>query len=147
LLQTPLTQLANTAQALPQAPQLLRSCISSIQMPAHKVSCGAQKLHLPPWQCVPPPHLVPHAPQLFESTVRSAHAAIGTAVVAAQSATVSEPTGAQAHAPFVQAAPGGQTLPQVPQLYGSAFVFTHVRTFLKGHIVVAPMHVHPPMGA
>jgi hypothetical protein len=109
------------------------------------MSCAPQT-HWPPWQCVPPPHLVPHVPQLFESTVRSAHAGIGTEVVAGQSVTVSEPTGAQAHAALVQTAPGGQALPQVPQLYGSAFVFTHVRTFLKGHIVVAPVHVHPPTG-
>jgi hypothetical protein len=146
-LQTPLTQFATPVHALLQDPQLSRLFVLSTQALAlaHRLS-GDPQTHLPPAQSVPPPHLVPHAPQLFESAVKSVHAPLGVVSVGAQRITVSEPTGVQPQTPLVQSAPGGQTLPQRPQLFGSALVFTHVMMRLIGHMVVGPAQVHPPMG-
>ena len=83
--------------------------------------------------------MVAHDPQLLESTLRSAHSP-------PHKATMSAPEGEQEHFPFVQSAPGGHCMPQVPQLLGSLSVLTQVIVPFTGHMAVAPAQPHPPMG-
>ena len=65
------TELAGTAQTLPQAPQLLGSKRGSTHAPAQATSGVAQlATHLPEEHSWPAPHAEPHAPQLAGSPIR-----------------------------------------------------------------------------
>jgi hypothetical protein len=93
-------------------------------------------MHMFPAQCWPAAHLMPHAPQLLESIVRSAHMLL-------HRAATSVPLGVHAHMLLTQSAPGAHLLPHAPQFCGSLLVLTHT-------VVPAGApgtgHMTPPLG-
>ncbi len=86
---------------------------------------------------MPPAHLFPHVPQLFESIVTSAQAPL-------QINATSVPLAWQVQTLLVQSAPAGHCFPHAPQFCGSVVVLRHVMTPATGHIVVLPLQVHRP---
>jgi hypothetical protein len=149
--QTPPTQLAPVWQVLPQAPQLAGSLVSSTHVLLQSLS-GVAHVHTPAAQCVPAGHLLLHAPQLTESTLRSAQAPLpatrGSTPQMASTSVGLVAGGLQVHAPLTQSAPGGHLVPHAPQLFGSLALLTHVIVIVAptGHIDVAPVHMHTPLG-
>jgi hypothetical protein len=69
--QSPVTQSSSESQAVPQAPQLRRSLLTSWQRPLQKAwPAGHAVEQAPPWHTEPAAQTRPHAPQ-FASSVES----------------------------------------------------------------------------
>jgi hypothetical protein len=105
---------APTAQALPQAPQLLALVVVSTHCPLHSV-CPVGHAQLPLPQVCPLAQTLPQAPQLLASLLVFTQALpqkVCPAVV-------------QAHAPLTQERPPPQTVPQVPQFDESVCELMH----------------------
>jgi len=113
-----------TEQALSQAPQLLRSSCTGMQLPPHteySESAQVSELQVPPMHATPPVQTMPHPPQLNVSCVRSAHVSAHSTWPDGQVQTPlrqlwSGAQGGQLHTPPTQLEPLGQALPQAPQL-------------------------------
>ena len=56
---------------MPHAPQLEVSLVVSTHDAPQAVLLPQSVLQVPPWQNLPGPHIVPHAPQFFESELKS----------------------------------------------------------------------------
>lgn len=132
--QLPATHSSSTAQRLPQPPQFRGSVRSSTQrlphvrVPAGQVATQAPRAH----RGVPPPHVVPHAPQLA-----------GSLRVFTQPAPQSVRPGRHSHTPPAQASSSAQVVPQSPQRVGSFAKSKHSAP-APGHACVPAAQVHAP---
>src|SRR5882724_11121509 len=107
-------------QALPQLPQLETSCSRSTQDPSQDALSPQSLPHVPLSHTSPAAHFLPQAPQLSLLEPVSTHCP----------AHIDKPSlQAMPHLPAAQTAeppgPAGQTLPQPPQLLGSASKLRH----------------------
>jgi hypothetical protein len=141
----PLLQLRPCAHALPQAPQFFGSVILLVQplqqsgvAPEHCVPHAPQfsasvavLLHIPPQHVSAPLHGAPQPPQFSPSVRGSTHCPPQISRGAGQPFE---------QAPSTHAFPVPQSLPQLPQFFGSLFVFVHTAP----HAVALPGHVHTP---
>jgi len=108
------------AQLFPHVPQLARSDCRLTHCPLQSV-CPEGHPHAPFVHCWPPVHAVSHEPQCIESVCRLTQALLQFVSVGPESvAHVST------HVLFKQlGVAAGQLVPQLPQFFGSVFVFTH----------------------
>jgi len=103
---SPLLHACPLGQAVPQAPQFIRSVLMSTQPPEHSVSPPVQEsLQAPSEHTCPAGHTVPHAPQLATSLPVSMQVPPHAARPAWHP-----------HTPALQVVPAGHALPQLPQL-------------------------------
>jgi hypothetical protein len=96
---------------LPQPPQLFESFVVFTHAPLHVVGTPAGHAHVPLLQFPPNGHCTPHMPQFAESLVLSVHTPLqlsGNGVVQLRT-----------HWPPLHTVPAPQTIPHIPQLFGS----------------------------
>jgi hypothetical protein len=102
-------------QTFPHPPQLFGSLFVFVQAPPHEVCCVGQPVvvHAPATHASPAPHFVAQSPQCWKFCCMLTHWVPQSSVPASQP-----------HLPAEQIWPFGQTVPQAPQLAGSALVST-----------------------